>query len=169
MATTAYDNCVAVLAKAAETHDHEMMIGLLADDIIVRSPITTLIRFEGIDQARELFTHVFSIISDIRFYDVVGTGDAKQVVFWRGRVGDIYLEEANLLKINDRGQIVEMTVFMRALPGLIDFASRITPALAHKHGKMRKWFIRMQLALLSLIYRSAEPMVVSMTKAGVKQ
>jgi hypothetical protein len=163
----AADRCVAALAAAAQAHDADAMIALLAPDIIVRSPITTLIRFEGIDQARELFTRVFEIVSDIRFYEVVGGGGNKQVIFWRGRVGKTYLEEANLLRFNTQGQISEMTVFMRAVPGLLAFAAQIAPALASRHGPVRTLFIKAQLAVMALVYRSAEPMVIALSKAGV--
>jgi hypothetical protein len=38
------------LRRAAEAHDSAAVIALFSPDIIVRSPITQLIRFEGYDQ-----------------------------------------------------------------------------------------------------------------------
>jgi hypothetical protein len=162
-----FDRTIARLADAGKEHDHLAMINLLSDDIIIRSPITELIRFEGIEQASDLFTRVFLYISDIRFYKVIGTGANEQVIFWRGRIGRVYLEEANLLKLNDQGQICEMTVFMRAVPGLLALAAQLAPSLARKHGRLRWLFVAVQLKLISLIYRSAEPMVIKAAKAGV--
>jgi hypothetical protein len=90
---TAYDRTIAKLEVAGRTHDPVAMIALFSSDIIVRSPITQRIRFEGIEQATDLFHRVFKHISDIRFYKVIGAGSDEQVIFWRGRVGNVYLED----------------------------------------------------------------------------
>ena len=111
------------LRLAAEAHDCAGVIALFAPDVIVRSPITQRIRFEGLAQVSDLFERVFDVVSDIEFYETIGDGTAKdQVIFWRGRVGRLYLEEANLLRLDDQGRISEMTVFMRPIPGLLALA-----------------------------------------------
>lgn len=154
------------LHHAADTHDATAMIAMFADDIVIRSPITTLIRFEGIDQARDLLHRIFAAINDIGFYEVIGDGD-KQVIFWRGRVGRHYLEEANLLRLNDRGQIAEMTVFMRAIPGLLALAEQLAPSLASRHGRIRRWVVRFMLGFVGLFFRSNEALVIRLSGAGV--
>jgi hypothetical protein len=162
-----FDQTVDKLRLAGETHDAHALIALLAPDIIIRSPITDRIRFEGIDQARDLFVRVFDTISDIGFYDVVGAGSATQVIFWRGHVGRCPLEEANLLRFDSDGRIVEMTVFMRAIPGLLQLVAALAPSLASRQGTIRAALLRVQLQLFSWAYRSAEPMVLRVAKAGV--
>jgi hypothetical protein len=162
-----YDETLRRLRHAGEAHDAQQMISLLANDVIIRSPITERIRFEGIDQAQDLFTRVFDCISDIRFYDVVGSGTDHQVIFWRGRVGSTPLEEANLLRLNADGQISEMTVFMRAIPGLLQLVSVLAPSLASRHGRVRATLLRAQLAVISAIYRLGEPLALRLAHAGV--
>jgi ketosteroid isomerase-like protein len=162
-----YDATVERLRLAGETHDPRATIALLADDVIIRSPITDRIRFEGVDQARDLFIRVFDTISEIRFYEVVGAGSDTQVIFWRGRVAGCPLEEANLLRIHDDGRIAEMTVFMRAVPGLLQLVAELAPSLAGRHGRARAALIRAQLRLFSLTYRAAEPLVLKLANAGV--
>jgi SnoaL-like domain len=164
---TRFDETVAALWAAGEAHDRHAMIALLAPDVIVRSPITQLIRFEGIDQARDLFIRIFDIISDIKMYEVVGAGTDTQVIFWRGNVRDTYLEEANLLKMNDAGQIAEMTVFMRAVPGLLALLAGIAPSLASRHGRFRAAALRIQLGGLQRVYQRVEPVVLAVARAGV--
>jgi hypothetical protein len=164
---TAYDRTIAKLEVAGRTHDPVAMIALFSSDIIVRSPITQRIRFEGIEQATDLFHRVFKHISDIRFYKVIGAGSDEQVIFWRGRVGNVYLEEANLLKMNAEGQIAEMTVFMRAVPGLLALAAGLAPSLARSKGLWRGIFVGVQLKLILVIYRAAEPLVIKVAGAGV--
>lgn len=164
---TRYDETIARLRVAGETHDPTAMVALLSQDVVVRSPITQRIRFEGIDQAADLFRRVFGIIRDIRFYLVVGEGADTQVIFWQGRVDGVYLEEANLIRMNERGEICEMTVFMRAVPGLLQLTSRIAPSLASRSSRPRAVLLRAQLAALSRVYRLAEPLVLRLSGAGV--
>jgi len=155
------------LQIAAQDHDVEAVIACFADDIIVRSPITQRIRFEGIEQASDLFHRVFGVISDIRFYETVGEGDRTQVIFWKGRVGGQYLEEANLLRLNDQGRICEMTVFMRPAPGLLALAVGLASALASRHGRLRALAVWSVLGALAALFRVGEPLVIRLTGAGV--
>lgn len=164
---TVYDATIASLWGAVEANDAHALIALFAPDIVVQSPITQLVRFEGAEQVSDLFVRIFAFLNDIRMYEVVGQSAATQVIFWRGKVGQTYLEEANLIKMNDRGQISEMTVFMRAIPGLLVLLSKIAPSLASRHGWFRALFIKVQLVVLSMVFRAAEPMVIRLSKAGV--
>jgi hypothetical protein len=166
-AGTIFDDTIRELQSSGEALDAERFIALLAPDIIVRSPITELIRFEGIEQARDLFTRIFSLLGPSDFYQVVGAGSSTQVIFWRGSVDGVYLEEANLIRMNADGKIAETTVFMRAVPGLLQLASRIAPSLATRHGRGRALFIRAQFMTLATIYRAAEPMAIRLIRAGV--
>jgi hypothetical protein len=165
--TNIFDQTISRLEEAGHTHNRLAMIDLFADDIIVRSPITQIIRFEGVAQARDLFMHVFDHIADIKFYKVIGQGSDEQVIFWRGRVGRTYLEEANLLKMNEKGQICEMTVFMRAIPGLIALAADLAPALARKQGLVRWLIVSVALKTVAFLYNSAEPIVIKVAGVGV--
>lgn len=156
------------LKSAAEAGDVAAFTALLADDIILNSPLTTRIRFEGKEQVRALFVHVFHHIQDIRFYQMMNDGDNMHAIFWRGRVGKQYLEEANLIRLNDQGQIAEMTVFMRALPGLLGLAEGLVPSLTRQNrGPIRAFIIRLMLSFVAVLYRSNEGLVVSMSGAGV--
>lgn len=155
------------LEEAAHAHDVDAVIACFADDIVIRSPITQRIRFAGIEQADDLFRRVFSLISDIRFYETVGEGTQTQVIFWRGRVGRHYLEEANLLRLDDDGRIEEMTVFMRPVPGLLALTAGLAGSLASRHGRARGLAVRGMLGLVGALYRAGEPLAVSLAGAGV--
>jgi len=41
--------------SAQERHDVEAVIACFAPDIVIRSPITQRVRFEGVEQASDLF------------------------------------------------------------------------------------------------------------------
>ena len=155
------------LEQAAEGHDVEGVIACFAPDIIIRSPITQRIRFSGIEQASDLFRRVFDLVSEIRFYETVGEGSTTQVIFWRGRVGRHYLEEANLLHLDGHGQIREMTVFMRPVPGVLALAARLASSLATRRGRLRAIAVRMALGSIASVYTAAEPTIVRLVGAGV--
>jgi hypothetical protein len=161
------DNTMDRLIAAGERGDAAAFIATLSTDVIVRSPITQRIRFEGIDQATALFQHVFTVISDIRIYEHLGQGTQTQAIFWRGRVGKHYLEEANLLRLDDSGRVAEMTVFMRPVPGVMELAAQLAPRLAADRSRLRAIPVRVMLRVITALYRSNEPLVISLTGAGV--
>lgn len=155
------------LERAAHAHDVDAVIACFANDILIRSPITQRIRFAGIERASDLFRRVMSLISDIEFYETIGEGEKSQVIFWRGRVGRHYLEEANLLRLDDDGRITEMTVFMRPIPGLLTLAAGLAASLAGRRHRIGGYLVRAMLGTLAAIYRWGEPMVVALAGAGV--
>jgi SnoaL-like domain len=164
---TIYDTTTKALQVAGETLDVDGFLALLAPNIIVRSPITQRIRFEGIEQVSDLFRRIFTIISDIRIEEFVGVGQPTQVMLWKGSVRGTYLEEANVLRFNDDGRIREMTVFMRALPGLLRLAALIAPSLAGRRSRVHAFAVRAALAPIAFLYRTGEPAVLALAKAGV--
>jgi hypothetical protein len=153
--------------RAAHAHDVEAVIACFANDIVIRSPVTQRTRFAGIEQASDLFRRVMSVISDIEFYETIGEGEKSQVIFWRGRVGSQYLEEANLLRLDDDGRIAEMTVFMRPIPGLLALATGLAASLAGRRHPIRGQLVRMLLGTLSALHRWGEPAVIALTGAGI--
>jgi hypothetical protein len=164
---TIYDRTTAAVRRAGESSDAEAFIALLAPNVVVRSPITQLIRFEGHDQAADLFRRIFTMIDDIRIDEFVGPGQRTQVMLWKGSVNGTYLEEANVLRFGDDGLITEMTVFMRAVPGLLRLASEIAPSLARRHSRLRAVAVGAALRSVSFLYRTAEPVVIRLAGAGV--
>jgi hypothetical protein len=152
--------------SAQERHDVEAVIACFAPDIVIRSPITQRVRFEGIEQASDLFRHVFCAISEIRVYETIGDG-RSQVVFWRGRVGKNYLEEANLLRFDENGLVKEMTVFMRPAPGLLALALELASSLASRRSFVRGLAVRLMLSPMATIFRLGEPAILALAAAGV--
>jgi hypothetical protein len=167
MTRTAADLTMERLIAAGERGDAAAFIATLSPDVIVRSPITQRIRFEGIEQATALFEQVFTVISGIRIYERLGHGTQTQAIFWRGRVGKHYLEEANLLRLDEMGRVAEMTVFMRPVPGVMELAARLAPRLAAERSRLRAVPVRVMLRFITTLYRSNEPLVLSLTGAGV--
>jgi ketosteroid isomerase-like protein len=156
------------LEAAAHAHDVDAVIACFAPDIVVRSPITERIQFRGAAQVAELFRCVFEVVSDIQFYETVGDGDPVQVIFWRGRVGRHYLEEANLLRLDQHGRITEMTVFMRPVPGLLALTTALGAALARRRHPARARAIRVLAGTVAALYRAGEPAILALVAAGTR-
>jgi hypothetical protein len=155
------------VVAANERHDVEALIACFAPDIVVRSPITERVRFEGIEEVSDLFRRVFSVIHDIRVYETIGEGRSC-VMFWRGRVGQNDLEEANLLRFDENGLVKEMTVFMRPVPGLLALALELASSLAGRRGFLRGLVVRLMLGPMAMLYRLGEPAVVGLTASGTR-
>ena len=162
-----FDVTVRALIAAGEALDCEAFLATLSPSIIVRSPITQRIRFKGIDQVRHLFENVFTVIHGIQIYEHLGAGGPNQVIFWRGTVGrSTYLEEANLLKLDDQGRVCEMTVFMRAVPGLLELAAQLVPRLAARRGRWRSVVTGSLLRIFAAMYKANEGPIVRLSGVG---
>lgn len=157
---------VRAVVSANERHDVEALIACFAPDIVVRSPITQRVRFVGFEEVADLFRRVFGVIDTIHVYETIGSG-RSWVVFWRGRVGTNYLEEANLLRFNEAGLVKEMTVFMRPVPGLLALALELSSSLAGRRGMLRRVTVRLLLGPMAILFRIGEPLVVALIGAGV--
>jgi hypothetical protein len=124
----------AVWRAAYEHGDLEAAARCLAEDIEVISPLTAQFRFRGVDQARDMLAAAFEVISDIRYHTEVGD-DSTRALFCRGRCGREWFEEAQLLRFDPDGLIVELTLFGRPLPGLTAVMAAIGPTLLHRRGR----------------------------------
>jgi hypothetical protein len=141
--------------EAAEARDVDSMLATLAEDVVLRSPITDRVTFRGRAQLGELLRSVFATIEDIRYFADVG--DARtRALFDRARVGGQALEQAVRVQLNDRQQIEELTVFFRPLPGLAGLAAGLAPRVARKRGRGRALVARALLAPLAWATRAGD-------------
>ena len=141
--------------EAAEARDIESLLATLAEDVVLRSPITDRVTFRGRAQLRELLRSVFATIEDIRYFADVG--DARtRALFDRARVGGQALEQAVRVQLNDRQQIEELTIFFRPLPGLAGLTAGLGPRVARKRGRGRAVVARALLAPLAWATRAGD-------------
>lgn len=98
------------------------------------SPLTSRFRFRGREQVHELLSAAFAVISEIRYHTQLGDGDTR-ALFYRTRIGDDELEEAQLLRLDARGLISEVTLFGRPLPALTGLMATLGPELVKRQGR----------------------------------
>ena len=121
---------------AVEARDLDAMVAALAPDVVVHSPISRFVRFEGRPRARELFQEVLATFEDIHYTDEL-RGDGVVVYLLRARVRGREIEETAVLRYDDAGLVREMRIFIRPMPGLAAVAAALGPRLARRRGRLR--------------------------------
>jgi hypothetical protein len=127
MTATAHTS-TAIWRRAGESRDAALATTCLAEDVQVISPLTAQFRFTGRDQVGVMLTAAFRVIDSIRFHTEVGD-DRTKALFYYGHCRGVDFEEAQLLRFDDQGLIVEITLFGRPLPGLTAVMAAIGPEL----------------------------------------
>jgi hypothetical protein len=119
---------------AGERGDAAAAVECLSEDVELISPLTARYRFKGRLQLNDVLVAAFEVIRDIRYHTDVGDADTR-ALFYAGRVGDIEVEEAQLLRLDPEGRIREITLFGRPLPALTAVMAGIGPRLLRRQGK----------------------------------
>lgn len=119
MNTAAVDTA-ARFRRLVESRDLDAIGELLAPDVVFHSPVT-FHPFIGRDPVRRLIGEVAQVFEDFRYTDELASGDVHALIF-RAAVGERELEGMDLLRIGADGLIVDFTVMLRPLSGLVPFA-----------------------------------------------
>jgi ketosteroid isomerase-like protein len=109
------------------------LAALLDPDVVLRSPVTTRFAFVGRDEVIELLAHALDLAEDVT-YTAELHGDRVEGVVWSGRFGGRQVEESMLFRLGDDGLIREITVFVRPLAGVANFAAVLAPRLARSRA-----------------------------------
>ena len=116
---------------AARTKDIELAMSTLADDVVIRSPLTDRFVFTGRADARNLFEAAYEKFDGLDYHTVIG----DQVLLGRATVDGQPFEEVLVLSLDDNIKITEMTLFIRPLTGLTAVLAALGPTLARKNGR----------------------------------
>jgi hypothetical protein len=93
--------------------------------------------YEGKDEVAALHRDIFAVLDDIDTTEPLALGDTGSFSF-RARVRGVELEAMNLVRVNEQGQIVELTVFVRPLPGLATLFATLPPRVsARRRGRLK--------------------------------
>lgn len=119
--------------KAAATKDIELAMSTLADDAVLRSPLTDRFTFNGKDDIRRLFETAYEKFEGLNYHTAIG----GRVLIGGATVGGQRIEETLLLTFDDNGKIAEITLSIRPLTGLTAVMAALGPTLARKNGRSR--------------------------------
>ena len=85
---------------------------------------------------------------------------AHAAQFYRARVNGQPVEAATRIEVNERGQVSEITIYYRPLPGLAALAAALgPPTVAARHGPVRATVARLLFVPLALATRIGEHVV----------
>jgi hypothetical protein len=128
-----YD-AVAAWRTAGESGDAAGAVAALSPDVTLVSPITERFTFRGHRQVRNLLEVALAAIDDITYTDQVAEGRTV-ALFYEARIGATRLYEAQRLRLDATGLIIEITLYVRPLPALTLLMTRLGPELARRNGQ----------------------------------
>jgi ketosteroid isomerase-like protein len=150
---------VAALRAAAERGDADAVAELLAPDAVFHSPMTTRIAFEGREEVTALHRDIFAVLEDLRTTEPLARGDLRSFTF-HATVRGVQLEAVNLVRCDPQGQIVEMTVFVRPLPGLATLFAALPPRVStRRRGRPLGTLAAILTRPLAVVLRTADRLV----------
>jgi ketosteroid isomerase-like protein len=120
---------------ALMARDWEGVREALNPDVVLNSPILST-PFEGREAVVELFEVIRDTLEDIDFTVDMADGDVR-FMSWRTHIGDVRMEGAEIMRLDDEGRIKEFTVFFRPLAGVTVLASALGKGLAGRRSPAR--------------------------------
>jgi hypothetical protein len=132
-----------------EAKDHAAVVALFADDIVLNSPIIGT-KFEGREALSDLYAGLIEGFTDYRYTGEYESGDVRVLEF-AGTVRGRPLQGVDIVRVNDAGQIAEMTVMIRPLSGLIAFLVGVGPHIARRRGRWHALALRLISPPLPLV------------------
>jgi hypothetical protein len=121
MTTTAADTAAAhhAFTNALAARDIDALVGTLAPDAVLYSAITST-PFEGREVIADVYRSLFDGFEDLRVTDQFQNGDTH-VFFWEGTIDGRFVAGADRFRVDDAGQVREITIVGRPLTGLAGF------------------------------------------------
>jgi SnoaL-like domain len=115
---------------AIEAQDLEGALGLLADDVLFRSPIVFK-PYKGRAEVAPLLRAVSRVFEDFRYVREIGASDAHDhALVFEARIGDRQIEGCDFLHTNESGLIDEFAVMVRPLSAALALAEAMQAQLA---------------------------------------
>ena len=115
---------------AVEARDMDAGLALFADDATLDSPVAFK-PFVGIEQVSVVLRAVFETFEDFHYTDELEGPDGTHALIFEARVGDKSVQGLDLLRIDDSGEIKNLTVMIRPMSGVIALAEAMAPKVGH--------------------------------------
>jgi hypothetical protein len=115
---------------AVEAGDFEAAVGLLAEDVVFRSPIVFK-PYHGRAEVGVILHAVSQVFEDFRYTREIGAPDARDhALVFEARVGERQLEGCDFIHSDAHGRIEELVVMVRPLSGALALAEAMRERLA---------------------------------------
>jgi hypothetical protein len=120
---------------AVESRDLEGMVGQLADDVVLWSPLA-FTPFEGKAQVSRLLEVLMSeVFQDFRYTDELVGDDGTHALVFRTRVGDREVQGLDLLRFDTDGLVIDFTVMVRPASAMQALGAAVAPRYAYITGE----------------------------------
>jgi hypothetical protein len=114
--------------RAAETKDLDLLREVLAEDVVLHSPILFK-GFEGREMAMVVLANVIEVFEDFRYLDEVH-GDGTVVLRFAAKVDEKFeIEGIDYLTLDEEGRVTDLTVFLRPQKAVQAFNERMSARL----------------------------------------
>jgi SnoaL-like domain len=114
---------------AVEAQDFDAIPGLLAQDVVFRSPVVFK-PYHGRDTVGAILAAVSRVFEDFRYEREIGTPEARDhALIFSARVGDRMLEGCDFLHVDEDGLIDDFCVMVRPLSGTLALAEAMKAEL----------------------------------------
>lgn len=118
---------------ASEADDIDGVMGALADDVELVSPISGRMVFRGRDDVEFLLRAVYGSLADLRWDPAIGDGE-RRVAVGRTRLGPVRMTDAMVFDLAPDGRIRRIGPHLRPWLALTLFALVLGPKVARRPG-----------------------------------
>jgi len=113
-----------------ETNDMSILNDLLADEVVFRSPVAYK-PYEGKQVVFFILTNVIQVFQEFTYHREFFTEDGENVVLeFSANVSGKSLKGIDMIRFNDRGQIIDFEVMIRPMSGLAALAEQMGQRIA---------------------------------------
>jgi hypothetical protein len=127
--TSSVSATIGAYRAAGEHRDADAVSLLLAPDVVLNSPLTARVRFEGRDEVTAMHRDIFAVLEGLQTGEPLARDDTRAFTF-RARVRGVELNAVVLVEFNEDAQIADITLFSRPLPATATLFSSLPPRVA---------------------------------------
>ena len=154
--TSPVSTAIAAFRTAAERGDADAVAELLAPDVVLHSPLTARVRFEGKDEVAALHRDIFAVLENLQTTEPLSLHDTRSFSF-RACVRGVELEAVVLAHFNEQAQIVELTIFGRPLPAIAALFAALPPRVsARRRGPATGALVALVARPIAFVLRSGD-------------
>ena len=125
----------AAMRDAVLAYDHPAIVALLAEDVVLRSPIVRF-PFEGRDDVSDVYRAVLDGFSAFEFVEVAEAEGGLQILRFKATVLGRAGETISLLRVREDGLIGEVVIYVRPLVTVAAVGAVMGPPLARRRGRL---------------------------------
>ncbi|MGX9790161.1 nuclear transport factor 2 family protein [Mycobacterium sp. MMS18-G62] len=137
MALMETKDAVARFCDATRRNDIEGIVGALAADAELVSPLSGRMVFRGREDLRVLLGAVYGGLTGLVWREVIGDGSTRVAVS-DARIAGVTITDAMVLGLDDAGRISRIRPHLRPLLATILFTLLLGPKLARHPGVVRR-------------------------------